>query len=83
MASVLLEEILNIVPFALSLKDVKETNVPLVLYRKGGNEMLRVNNEERTGIMTDIHSVVIQNGDATAADHRSQFYQYRKYPKHL
>jgi len=61
------------------LKPGKETGVPLVLYRKGENAMLRVNNEERTGSITDIHSVVIQNGDATESIHlfvEAQLYQH-------
>ena len=40
--------------------------------------MLWVNNEERTGRITDIHSVTIQNGDETESVHlfvEAQFYQ--------
>ena len=61
------------------LKPDKETGVPLVLYRKGENAMLQVNNEERTGSITDIHSAVIQNGDATEIVHlfvEAQLYQH-------
>ena len=61
------------------LKPGKETGFPHVLYRKGENAMLWVNNEERTGRITDIHSVVIRNGDATESVHlfvEAQFYHY-------
>ena len=40
--------------------------------------MLWVNNKERTGRITDIHSVTIKNGDATESVHffvEAQFYQ--------
>ena len=60
-------------------KPDKETGVPLVLYRKGENAMLRVNNEERTGSITDIHCAVIQNGGATESVHlfvEDQLYQH-------
>ncbi|PFX25230.1 hypothetical protein AWC38_SpisGene10165 [Stylophora pistillata] len=61
------------------LKPGKEPGVPHVLYRKGENAMLWVNNEERTGRISDIHSVIIQNGDITETVHlfvEVQLYQH-------
>ena len=61
------------------LKPGKEPGIPHVLYRKGENAMFLVNNEERTGRITDIHSVINQNGDLTESVHlfvEAQLYQH-------
>lgn len=61
------------------LKPSKELGIPHVLCRKGENAMLWINNEERTGRITDIHSVLIQNDGAIESVHlfvEAQLYQH-------
>ena len=52
-----------------SLKTGKEPGVPHVVYRKGERAMLLVNNEERTGKISDIHSIIIENRDDIESVH--------------
>ena len=51
------------------LKPGKEPGVPHMVYRKGENAILLVNNEERTGKISDIHSEIIENRDDIGSVH--------------